>query len=706
MLKHILKITGLCLLGWMAFSCDETDAGLLSVPSEIIEDVIKTDTTVVDTTDLGEEAAFGVPCKQIRTVPMPNDSYWTTIREWPGIPGDSTIEKRWDSVRVSIDAVFSKRDSRDRFSTIFNTWFSTGLYAAPAEIITVHRPESLKGRKLWVRIGASTCVLSDKHQPWKRLPVTYVQKELNEDTTQVFNYNGGNVYIVTNDPFTQPETFMFDGVLKSPDFVLGKTDARKWMEEIQRTTIPMAEIAGKRVIWTMPTSRDYLRNVQDPVALMEFYDDAIENDYFVFHGISESSFNPLHRAPTVPQRLVPDPQTCAGAAHSGNPAMFGMNYASRGVQLEMMKTTNNAWGFYHEVGHNYQVYTWKWSDGPGSIGEVSNNFHIMHARNRMYGRWHEGTDVYQAKIDAFMKDAVEDRNYESSDESKVDGTTRLIPFCQLAQQYGWKLFAYLGKKSRELPNNVASVLSGSPKEGRKDFFCISCCEYAGVDLSDFFDAWGLKRSERAKLVISNAVAAGTIKAKSTITNKFWEKWEDNLIPELYKERTPCKFDDLRYDLKAGEIDRQNWEVDQEECQYAISGTEHPITALIDGSGSTYWVSESVNRLDYSKKQPMVAFDMKAEQSFNYVEIQHYPVNGSYYISCCKRFLLECKHSDAAWETIGEFETSQTKDLQRFVFDKTYTGEFIRLTCLENFTTGGGNTTGGIMMAEIKIGQEN
>ncbi|MDE6452357.1 MAG: hypothetical protein K2L23_08795, partial [Odoribacter sp.] len=239
----------MCLLGWWVYACNESDAGLMSAPSENIEDVIKVDTTQTDTTALGEEAAFGVPCKRIRTVPMP-DGYWTYIRQWPGVPGDSTIEKLWDSVKVSVNAVFVKRDSRDRFSSIFNNWFSTGLYAAPAEIITVHRPESLKGRKLWVRIGASTCRLQDKHKPWKRLPETWVQKELNEDTTQLFNYNGGNVYIVTNEPFSQPETFVFDGVLKSPDFVLGKTDARKWMEEIQRTTVPMAEIAVKRVICT------------------------------------------------------------------------------------------------------------------------------------------------------------------------------------------------------------------------------------------------------------------------------------------------------------------------------------------------------------------------------------------------------------------------------------------------------------------------
>lgn len=80
MLKNILKIAGLCLLGWLAFACDETDAGLMSVPSEIIDDEIKIDSTVVDTTDLGDETAFGIPCKQIRMVPMP-DGYWTKIRE-------------------------------------------------------------------------------------------------------------------------------------------------------------------------------------------------------------------------------------------------------------------------------------------------------------------------------------------------------------------------------------------------------------------------------------------------------------------------------------------------------------------------------------------------------------------------------------------------------------------------------------------------
>ena len=676
----------------MIYACSETDAGIQGMPpTEVVPDDEILDGQGRDTTAQGNtDSDFGDP-HVIEHVDMP-EGYWAQIRNWPGIPGDSTIERRWANVKVMIDAVYTKRNPNDRFGGIGNTpWFSTGLYAPPAEVITIVRPKGLKG-KISCRIGASNCTLGEKQKPWKRLPKTFVVQDLTEDTTKMYNYCGGNIYIIPDQPFSQPEEFIISGAIKSPDFVLGKTDARKWLEEISKTTVPFAELVGKRVIWTMPTGDIYLRSVKDPVALMEFYDDALLNDYFPFHGISESSFNTLHRAPSFPARLVPDIQVCAGAAHAGYPCMFGMNYASRGVILDMMKTTNNAWGFYHEVGHNYQNYCWKWSDGPGSIGEVSNNFHIMHSRNRLWHKWHEGTGVYQQKIDAFMAQPVENRDFELDDEAIVDGTTRLIPFCQLAQQYGWKLFAYLGIKSRELPNKIANILSGSAAEGRKDFFCISTCEYAGVDLREFFDAWGIHYTDRAALVMA--------KLPKYDGYKFWEKWEENIIPELKKERTPVKVDDFTYGMKTGEILRDKWVVVEDECVHSFTGSS--ITNLFDGGANTYWASEGVTRPMYDI-QPVIVIDMQSTHQVNYVELQHW--NNGYYRQNCQRFRLEIKdYYGDDWTTVGEFETRETKDMQHFALGQDYNVQFIRITFLEGFHEGG-NSNGSVMLAEFKVGKE-
>lgn len=680
------------LAAWIISACSETDAGIQGMPpQEVLPDEEIVDSLARDTTGGIIDSDFGGP-HVIEQVEMP-EGYWAQIRNWPGVPGDSSIERRWGNVKVSVDAVYTKRDPNDRFGGLGDTpWFSIGLYAAPAEVITIKKPEGLRGKRVVCRIGASNCTLTDKHKPWKRLPQTVVTRVLNDDTTRIYNYCGGNIYIIPDQPFVQPEEFVISGAIKSPDFILGKTDARKWMEEISKTTVPFAELIGKRVIWTMPTGDIYLRNVKDPVALMEFYDDAVLNDFFSFHGISESSFNTLHRAPTFPSRLVPDIQVCAGAAHAGYPCMFGMNYASRGVNLEMMRTTNNAWGFYHEVGHNYQVACWKWSDGPGSIGEVSNNFHIMHSRNRLFNKWHDGTDVYQSKIDLFMADPIDSRDFEIDDETKVDGTTRLIPFCQLAQQYGWKLFAYLSTKSRELPKNIANILGGSAAEGRKDFFCISTCEYAGVDLREFFDAWGIHYTTMASGVMA--------KLPKYDGYKFWEKWEENMIPDLKKERKPVKVDDFTYGKTTGEVDRRNWVVVTDECVHAF--TNSSIINMFDGAAGTYWASEGVTRPIFDI-QPVIVVDMQSTYQINYVEIQHW--NNGYFRQNCQRFRVEIKdYYGDDWQSVGEFETRQNKDFQRFELSDDYNAQFIRLTFLEGFHEGG-NTTGSIMVAEFKVGKE-
>ena len=260
---------------------------------------------------------------------------------------------------------------------------------------------------------------------------------------------------------------------------------------IKTTTVPYAEIRSKRMAWVMPTSEKYLGAIEDPESLMQYYDDAVVHDFNDFHGLSDDATNLLHRSPSVPHRMMADIQICAGAAHSGYPCMYGLTYGERGVNEEAMRTTDKAWGFYHELGHNYQVYCWKWINGPGSISEVCNNLHIIHSRNRLHKAWHGSTDAYSKVIEDYVKAESKDKDFDSSSRKDALGKAinsngaRLIPFIQLAQQYGWRMYAFLSTKARELPAHVSKALLTSYVQGRKDYFCLSVCEYAGVDLRLF-----------------------------------------------------------------------------------------------------------------------------------------------------------------------------------------------------------------------------
>lgn len=450
-----------------------------------------------------------------------SDSVLEVVKKWPGLVGDS--EKRLKNFAVKIDGAYRPMHTSSRFSlTGHRPWFSTGLYAPPCEIICVTKPASLQGKKVLCRIGASGSVLREKNKPWKRLPKTYEVKELKDgDTTCLYNINGGNIYIIPEEPFAVPETFIISGAVKSPDFVLGKTRPAAWKREIASTTVPFAEIGCERVIWSMSTK--ILKTLKRPKTLMKFYDETLVTDFNAFHGLSDTASLWLHRSPEFPSRCVQDIQIHAGAAYASYPSMFGgERYAKRAVNMESMQNEGESWGFYHEVGHTYQVACWKW----GVLGEVSNNFHALYAGNRLRNTWGESrTAKWQGFIDQLQKIEQAQRNFDTD----LSHDSRLIPFCQLAQQYGWRLYAYLSKCARELPDEIAAVVTSS-NDSRRDFFCKRVCEYANADLRPFFDFWGIKYSSLA--------AADMATLPKYQGEKFWEKWDVTIIPDCFTERIP------------------------------------------------------------------------------------------------------------------------------------------------------------------------
>ena len=450
-----------------------------------------------------------------------SDSVLEVVKKWPGLVGDS--EKRLKNFAVKIDGAYRPMHTSSRFSlTGHRPWFSTGLYAPPCEIICVTKPASLQGKKVLCRIGASGSVLREKNKPWKRLPKTYEVKELKDgDTTCLYNINGGNIYIIPEEPFAVPETFIISGAVKSPDFVLGKTRPAAWKREIASTTVPFAEIGCERVIWSMSTK--ILKTLKRPKTLMKFYDETLVTDFNAFHGLSDTASLWLHRSPEFPSRCVQDIQIHAGAAYASYPSMFGgERYAKRAVNMESMQNEGESWGFYHEVGHTYQVACWKW----GVLVEVSNNFHALYAGNRLRNTWGESrTAKWQGFIDQLQKIEQAQRNFDTD----LSHDSRLIPFCQLAQQYGWRLYAYLSKCARELPDEIAAVVTSS-NDSRRDFFCKRVCEYANADLRPFFDFWGIKYSSLG--------AADMATLPKYQGEKFWEKWDVTIIPDCFTERIP------------------------------------------------------------------------------------------------------------------------------------------------------------------------
>jgi hypothetical protein len=189
-------------------------------------------------------------------------------------------------------------------------WHSTGLYAAAGELITVTIPKDVTDKGLYVRIGAHNDRLWRKSS-WARAPEICRRFALTQTETKAANAFGGLVYIETpHDLKIGKITVTINGAVRAPYYVLGKTNAEKWRQKIRNHPAPWGELAGRKLILTLPSK--VLRTVDDPEDLMKFWD-----------SVMDRYADLLGREPQRRrlERFVPDVQISAGYMHAGYPLM-------------------------------------------------------------------------------------------------------------------------------------------------------------------------------------------------------------------------------------------------------------------------------------------------------------------------------------------------------------------------------------------------
>ncbi len=503
-------------------------------------------------------------------VELQYNPYWGWVESYPGLVPNA-IERLVNGIKVEVNAVYtpSVPDTRTNIVTA-KPWFNTGLYAPPAETVTVIKPTDLSG-KVFIQIGVAPTLTGQI----LRYPTIYTNQELIQDTTRMVNFFGGNIYIVPESPFTKPETFEFKGVVKSPDFTLGTTTPNTWLEAVQPLlTVPFAEISSKRINWNVPVvTLKKITNANDIEQLTKFYDEIIEKDFNIYSGLSDAQKGQLHGSPDVPLRIASDVQAISGAY----PMIFAKDILN--AAFDWSNKDEKIRSILSAIGHSYQSSAWTWGDGlNGGIVNTSNDFHYMHYYTRTKGSWPDFTSNFQSVINRFVKNSDATKNFDNSTIMK-ESNAALIPFMQLAQKFGWDLFAYLGKTSRELASEYDVILNDIPAR-RRSYFCYRVCEYVQKDMRPFFDAWGIKygsmlSSEMAKLPAWD------------VNDKFWETFDPAIIPSFeVKSTAPVILLDnsTLVKLVAGDLSRSNWTI----ANFSSDHSEGRVPAIIDGNNATYW----------------------------------------------------------------------------------------------------------------------
>ena len=354
-------------------------------------------------------------------------------------------------------------------------WASTGLYAAPGEVITVTLPESLRGRGLGLQIGVHSDELWHLKK-WERNPSVVVHASISGTTAELSSPFGGLVVItVPKNLGLKPQRITIENAVVSPRFVLGETTVAQWQASLS-SSAPWAELQSQHLILSVPT--EAARKVENPTALMELWDRVL--------GLyTEMDGSPL----TVrPERIVADREISAGYMHSGYPIMTWMDDS---VPLSLSYdrlVKDGTWGHWHELGHNRQLGWWTF-DG---TGEVTNNVYVLYTMNKINGKSvfaRIGQD--KKKTDAYLAAP----NFE---KWKSEPFVALTMYAQLIDAFGWDSYkavirSYLHSSESDLPKS---------DDEKRDQWLIRYSNQVHRNLAPFFAKWGIPVSEAAKAAVN------------------------------------------------------------------------------------------------------------------------------------------------------------------------------------------------------------
>lgn len=363
-------------------------------------------------------------------------------------------------------------------------WHSTGLYAAPGELISIEIPASAAGKKLRVRIGAHRDNLS-KLEKLKRFPIVTREFPLAAARTEAANAFGGAVYVEVPDKCALGTiTVTIRGAVQAPWYVHGRTSLADWKNKLRNLPAPWAEIGSDRIILSVPSSA--IRALDDPSALMELWNRVVD---------AEDDLAAWPRPRTRPERIVPDVQISAGYMHAGCPVMVQSDMNN--VLADRDRLSKGQWGFFHELGHNHQSRDWTF-DG---TGEVTCNLFSLYVFETVCG-------IRDGGHPAMKADKREKRMQEyfasgaDFEKWKKDPFLALTMYWQMKEAFGWEPFKKAFAAYRALPD------AERPKtdDAKRDQWLVRFSRQVGRNLGPFFTAWGVPTSAEARDSIRNLPA--------------------------------------------------------------------------------------------------------------------------------------------------------------------------------------------------------
>jgi hypothetical protein len=441
-----------------------------------------------------ESKADGGLVKEIRDQAAKEGDAWPLTDQMPFRRLQATLDyQAWESMdpeKVKADpsaarfpgAVDAKAKRTTRtvaIDTRVTQWHGTGLYASPGEVVTVTVPAEAAGKGLSVRVGPHTDELWHLAK-WDRFPAISRAWPLAGKETKVASPFGGTIFIdVPEGSRLDTISVTISGAVPAPRYVSGETTKAEWNRQLAEPGGPWVELQGRKVALSLP--RSAVANLTDPEPLMAFWDETFERA------------RELYAAPprTRPERYAVDRQISAGYMHSGYPIMTFEDVAKTFADVEKLRGRGATWGFFHELGHNFQEGAWTF-DG---TGEVTNNLFSLYGSEKLngitpaeYGAAHPAMapEAQRKRLAAYLAKGA---NFE---DWKSDPFLALTMYAQLREAFGWEPFTKTFATYRRDGLRPRNELE------QHDTWMVQMSRATGRNLGPFFVAWGVPTSEAAR----------------------------------------------------------------------------------------------------------------------------------------------------------------------------------------------------------------
>lgn len=314
-------------------------------------------------------------------------------------------------------------------------WHSTGLFAAAGEPLTVTLPGGLEKAGLKVRIGSTSCRVTN-HLRWWRAPVVDIEVPLTRRSLTLSSPFGGMVYLVVPGGMSGKAAVSVGPACPAPWYRSGRDTPAEWREKIRSLPAPMAEIESGKIVFTVPS--EVARGCDDPEPLLKLWERVLDLD---------AKLTGLPPEREYAERFSADVHLCAGYMHAGYPIMvpFSVTRDLTDAATILAGKKDNVWGFFHEMGHNHQNEDWTF-DG---TGEVTVNFFTLYCMEHICGLKPRQTKVGQPWLRRKVRQwEARGRKYA---EWKADPFLALEFFIRLQEKYGWEAFEKLFAEYRALP---------------------------------------------------------------------------------------------------------------------------------------------------------------------------------------------------------------------------------------------------------------